>query len=445
MRKLTIALLAALPVWGADRIVFNDDGGWCWFEDERVIVHDGKLIVGTIASGRTDIARQGDVEAVSYDLKTGKSARTTLHAPTGERERRQWYDDHNSPAFLATQDGSVLAMYAKHGPENRIYYRQSADDGSWGEERIFVPSESSRITYSNLHLLRSENGGKGRIYDFFRGLNDSYKPSFVYSDDGGRSWTTGNVVIDVPSEERHRPYAKYVSNGKDTVHIVYTEGHPHNYDNSIYHIFYRNGVLHESSGKPIRELAAGLKKPEEGTLVFKGGGDRIAWTTDIQLDPQGNPYMVYSVQTGDAGKPQDQRGNDLRYRYARWNGRKWIDREIAYAGTRIYQREHNYSGLAALDPHDANTVFISTNADPATGAPLVSKTDGKRHWEIFQGTTLDGVTWRWSAVTKDSAHDNLRPVVPVWAGDRRALLWLEGEMRAYTDYSFRVVGLISQR
>jgi hypothetical protein len=40
---------------------------------------------------------------------------------TDEKDRRQWYDDHNVPAFLRLGDGHLLAVYAKHGPESTIY------------------------------------------------------------------------------------------------------------------------------------------------------------------------------------------------------------------------------------------------------------------------------------------------------------------------------------
>ena len=80
-----------------------------------------------------------------------------------------------------------------------------------------------------------------RVYDFYRGLDASYKPSYAYSDDLGQTWRSGNIVINVPSTQLHRPYARYASNGTDTIHITYTEAHPRDFDNSIYHVYYRAG------------------------------------------------------------------------------------------------------------------------------------------------------------------------------------------------------------
>ena len=94
---------------------------------------------------------------------------------------------------------------------------------------------------------------------------------------------------------------------------------------------------------------------------------------------------MYSVQLGSAGLPTGQGGTDMRYRYARWDGTAWRDRPLAYAGTRLYSGEDDYTGLAVLDPTDPSVIYISTNANPTTGAALTSTADGKRHWEIFRG------------------------------------------------------------
>ncbi|HWR51115.1 MAG TPA: BNR-4 repeat-containing protein [Bryobacteraceae bacterium] len=440
------AALAASAADAGRKVVLNDDGGWCWFEDERVVVDRGKLIIGSVAMGTKDPARRGNIEVTVHDIASGVTSVHVLNRPASDVERKRWADDHNSPALVARPDGRILAMYAMHGPEEKIYYRVSGvhDAASWGEEKIFVPSPSSRVTYSNLHLLANENGGRGRIYDFFRGLNNSFKPSYAWSDDFGETWQAGNVFINVPARIRHRPYVKYASNARDTVHIAYTEGHPRNFDNSVYHVFYRDGELRRSDGTPIRAMPEGLKSPDEGTLVFRGDANNVAWTSDLHIDGQGRPYMAFSVQKDSGGLPDRQAGEDHRYRYARWTGKAWESEEIAYAGSKLYPGEDDYTGNVALDPHDPDTVYISTNADPVTGKALISRADGQRHWEIFKGRRR-AARWTWTPVTRDSSMDNIRPIVPIWTGKQFALLWLRGKMRAYTDYAFEIVGYAAKR
>ncbi len=381
------------------------------------------------------------VEATSVELATGAVSRFRLSATPVERAGR--YDDHDTPAFAVRGDGRLVAVWAGHGYDNRILSRVSSrpgDASAWSDERTFVPSPSSSVTYSNLFRLAGE---RGRIYDFFRGLDNRFKPSVAWSDDEGESFKSGGVVIDVPAAFRHRPYVKYVSDGRDTVHLAYTEGHPRDVDNSLYHVYYRDGVLHRSDGSAIRALAEGLRDPVEGTRVFHGDPANVAWAIDLELDAQGRPFVAYSVQKDSAGLPQGQGGADHRYRLARWTGKAWEDREIAYAGARLYAGEDDYTGGAALVPGDPTRVFVSTNADPATGVPLVSAVDGQRHWEIFRGTTTDdGRSWRWQPVTRDSTADNLRPIVPRTEDQKELLLWLRGRYRSYTDFDQEVVGLL---
>jgi hypothetical protein len=323
-------------------VVLNDDGGWCWFQDERAIIVAERLVFGSVAAGRSDPGRLGAVEVTGVRLDTGETTRIRLdEAPLPPEDG---YDDHEAPAFIVRGDGRLLVVYAAHGTESRFRYRISerpADPAAWGEEHSFAPSPSSRVTYSNLHRLAVEDG---RIYDFYRGLDDLFKPSVAWSDDEGETWTSGGVLLDVPSTFPHRPYVKYVSDGRETVHLLYTEGHPRDLDNSVFHVALRGGVLHRSDGAPIRPLAVGLRSPEEGTRVFPGDADDVAWVVDAELDAAGRPFVAYSVQKGSAGRPPGEGGEDHRYRRARWIGSGWEDEEIAFAGTRLYPGEDDYTG-----------------------------------------------------------------------------------------------------
>ena len=156
---------------------------------------------------------------------------------------------------------------------------------------------------------------------------------------------------------------------------------------------------------------------------------------------------VFSVQKDGRGLPPGQGGRDHRYHYARWDGTQWVQQEIAYAGTRLYAGEDDYTGLAALDPQDLNTLYLSTDAHPTTGAPLISDTDGQRHHEIFRGNTPDGgATWTWTPITANSTADNLRPIIPIWNDPRIALVWMRGKYRHNQGpWNTKVVALIQPR
>src|SRR5207247_8222423 len=201
-------------------IQLNDNGAWSWFMDERAIVDDGKLIVGSVrAVGDYRNDRDpdwGNVEVSVYDLASGTIEHTVLH-------RHLQQDDHASPAFLALPDGRYLAMYTQHGVERRIYYRLSEPRNPlrWGPVTTFdtpgsaaQPLRGDNVTYSNLFRLPS-----GRIANFFRGVG--LEPNYMYSDDTGRTWHYGGRLAHGTSGG-DTPYLKYAFLGLATTHFVMT-------------------------------------------------------------------------------------------------------------------------------------------------------------------------------------------------------------------------------
>ncbi|MEZ5401834.1 MAG: BNR-4 repeat-containing protein [Bryobacteraceae bacterium] len=436
------------------------NGGWCWYQDERAIVAGNKLIFGSVAGSTRDGLDRGDIVAGWVDLDSGETGAAKLAAKFQS-------DDHDAPAFLELPGGRVLASFMTHGggatqaDTRAMHWRISTrpgDPAEWGPVR--KADTGGTISYANLFRLSSENG---KIYNFHRRRSDDSpgnNPNYMVSTDGGESFRYGGRLLYWPTPEKSdpkytgidgaRPYLKYASNNEDTIHFVATEDHPRAYDNSIYHGYIFGGRVYRSDGAEVGPLGEGGKtgiRPTDLTRVFEGAADRVAWTMDLHLDARGNPYTVFSVQTDGAAERSERGatsvGQDHRYWYARWDGSRWAAHEIAFAGTRLYPGEDDYTGLGALHPHDPDTVFISTNAEPESGRPLVSKADGKRHREVFRGVTSDGGrTWAWTPVTRDSAFDNIRPLVPIWKPGRTALLWLRGEFRTYTDFSLDVVGLI---
>ena len=445
-------LAAVVPMRAQDRIPnyvagslvqLNDNGAWSWFMDPRVIVDNGKLIVGSvraIGSYQANITdpRWGNVEIAVYDIATGVANTTVLHT-------RLEQDDHDVPAFLILKDGRYLAMYSKHTRERMMYYRTSEPKNAlvWSAASVVEtpgddnPVRGDNVTYANLFRFPD-----GRIYNFFRGF--SHDPNYMYSDDDGKSWTYGGRWL--YGRDGYAPYLKYAYDGKGTLHFVTTEDHPRNFDNSLYHGYLKNGTIYHSNGTPVGPLNTGTEAKIatwDVTRVYQGGPDNVAWMVDIELDRNDRPYVVFSTQRDGRGLPRGQGGFDLRYHYARWDGKTWNVEEIAYAGTRLYPGEDDYSGLAALDPNNPDIVYISTDADPVTNAPLISAADKQRHYELFRGVRGSGGKWTWTPITRDSSFDNTRPLVPKWDDPRTALVWMRGEYTAnHGEWSSAVVAMI---
>lgn len=426
-------------------VTLNDNSAWSWFMDERAIVHDGSLIVGSMRSVGDFHGGQGDpnwgnVELAVYDIDRGDVHRVVLD-PHFEQ------DDHDNPALLALPDGRILAVYTRHATERKVFCRISAphDPLTWGPVQTVVtpgkdspPYSGDNVTYSNVFRLKS-----GRIYNFYRGFD--YDPNYMFSDDDGRTWRLGGRLV--KGLDGYGPYAKYAFDGDRTIHFVATEDHPRLYDNNLYHGIIRDGsVLHSDGTRmgPLSDSPETRVSVANMTNIFSGDPDNTAWMTDLELDDQQRPVVLFSVQKDGRGLGRKQGGFDHRFHFARWDGAAWQQHEIAYAGERLYPGEDDYTGLAAIDPHYTNVVYISTDAKPETGTPLVSEADGKRHHELFRGETADGgISWNWTPITANSTMDNLRPIVPKWDDERTALVWMRGDYHSnHGQWTTAVVALI---
>ena len=428
----------------------NDNGAWSWFMDPRVIVDNGRLIVGSVRAngkfGDNQLPGWGNVELSVLDLKTGEHRNVILHEHLEQ-------DDHDGPGFLVLPDGRYLAGYSKHGVETRVYFRISTNPGdpfTWQPTTDFTTpgavdaqrrwGHGDVFTYCNPMRLTKEHG---RIYMFHR--SHGLDPNYLISDDDAQTWRYGGKLY--VGAKGYSPYTKYACNGRDTIHFVATENHPRNFDNSLYHGFIRAGKIHCSDGSLVAPLSTSTNcsvRPWDLTRIYQGGPSNVAWMTDIQLDQHERPLVLFTVQMNSAGLPRGQGGDDHRFHYARWDGKKWVEHEIAFAGKRLYANEDDYTGLGAIDPQNPDIVYLSTDADPVTGQPLISAADGNRHHEIFRGETRDGgATWKWSPVTANSTMDNLRPLVPRWKDRRTALVWMRGSYRNnHGEWTTRVAATV---
>ena len=405
------------------------DAAWTWYNDERAIVANGYLLVGSLD------ARTGHSKVNIVNLNAVHSASIWT-----EDVLSSWasLDDHNNPALLKLANGQILAAYSRHHADKFWSWRLATPVKSgpvtnfkWSEEQSCATGVGS--TYANLVQLSAETN---RIYNFFRAVN--FNPTFATSDDSAKTWSKPCLLIRVNG---HRPYVKYADNGRDRIDFLFTDGHPRNQPtNNIYHMYYSRGNFYRTDGSLIRsieEVKSGKPiVPAEATLVYAGSTEGRGWVSDLEYDQQGNPIAVYiSSADGDVG-------NDLRYRYARWDaqGKCWREQQIAFAGEHLYVPENHYSGGISLDPNDANLVYISTAVDPATGKPGATG-----HRQIFRGRTDDrGVTWQWEQLTFDVAMDNLRPFVPRQTTLKTCVLWFRGTYITFGKYDTDIVGILEK-
>lgn len=405
---------------------FMHNAGWCWFQDPRAIIQDGKLVIGSVAGNGI-----GDAAVGVYDLENQQLLGRTTLKPEFD------HDDHNSPVFYARPDGRLLTVYARHNTEKVHYYRISESDNflEWGEEKTI--ESPVRVTYMNLYDLAEE----GTLYNLYRGID--WNPTYVTSKDDGATWSDEHVHLiqnEVPGVQR--PYARYAGNGKDTIGLSFTDAHPRDFGNSIYYAEFRNGNFYTVDGTLIKNLKEdGPLKPSEAEKLFEGGGgdfrshelsaEKSAWTSSVAFDDKGYPHIAYTYYLSN---------QDQRYRLASWDGEQWHDREVAFAGSRLYEREASYTGLISLDPGNPAHAVISTDVNPANGESL------DMPHQIFHAEidlTDDTSSIKWKQLTNDKHNENLRPMI-VNSEKHQVIMWLQGQYNTYTDYYLDAVGVVVQ-
>ncbi len=410
--------------------IFMTNGGWCWYQGPRAIISKGKLVMGGLDG------QNGDVNLGVYDLKSGKvDGQITLHSNFQK-------DDHDAPALYARPDGSILAMWAKHGQEKKHHYKISQTDNylSWSEPKakVYTYKHKAGVTYMNIYYMEDE----GSLYNFFRD-GPHFNPAFITSKDHGLTWSDETHMIANEVAGRNRPYTMYSQVDPNTVGIVYTDAHPRGYGNSLYYVELRDKKFYSADGKQVWDLKDGPLPTTHGEKIYKGSETKSkpstcesvpnsAWNCAMVSDTKGNPHIGYTLYwTND----------DHRFRLATWDGTRWIDREIAYAGRCLYYWESSYTGLMAIDPTDPEMVYISTDVDPKTGKYL-----GGKH-EIYSAriTAKDNIkTIKWTALTSGSKYRNIRPIIVANEG-YKVLLWLNGPWDTYVSYDSTVRGRVLER
>ncbi|WP_242583983.1 BNR-4 repeat-containing protein [Amycolatopsis sp. 195334CR] len=400
------ALLGTTGAASAAPLPIAPSGAWCWFGGPRAVHHRKHTYLGYLTDS-------GQIVVAQYDHETARLS----HAVLAENFE---IDDHNNPAIHVLPDGRLEVYWTAHARNIPLYYRRSRlpgdITGGWEPARTITTNTVGQYgwTYTTVAQLSAE---KGRKYLFWRGAD--FNPAFSTTD-GGDQWTEARSLIQVPGQ---RPYVKLCTNGRDTIHFAFTDGHPRNVHTSIYYVYYRAGHLHRANGERIGPLGTPIS-PSQADKVYDATGQPKSWIWEIATDHCEHPVLVY------ANFPAD---TDHHYRYARWDGKAWQDHHITAAGDSISAdgKEPNYSGGISLDHGDPATVLLSRQAP------------GGRH-EVERWRTPDGGrTWTGEPITRNSAELNVRPFKPVGlsGNDAMSVLWMAGEYPSYVGYRTRIMAL----
>ena len=411
-------------------ITFVEDGGWCWYQDERVVVDTKakKLVIGSLAFKSS---RSGNAEATIYDLATGTKVGPTKLGKPG-------VDDHNTAAFAIRPDGKYAATWAAHNLECKTYY--SVYDGTaWSAQKTFDWTSLGcgsnwHVTYNNMWYFGTD------LFNFIRSLETS--PNYLISKDDGASYSYGGRLTSTPQVGYVAGYYKYWGNNKDRVDFLATQAHPRDVDTGLWHGYIQDGKVYNSSGTVIDSNIADkdAKNVDSYTPVFKTGSSlngvklEHAWNHDIVRYDDGSVAILGQARVSGTGSDSPEHVTF----YGRWDGTAWKLTYLVKTGPKLYGDEQDYTGLSALHPDNPHIIYVSSIYDPSDDKTKTSKR------EIYQGVTCDnGATWKWVPVTKGSSEDNIRPVVPKWDASHTALLWMRGTYTTAQNMTMNIVGTIS--
>jgi hypothetical protein len=381
------------------RVLTWAPGSWSWFGDPRAVHVGGPT--GLTFAGWIDWS--GNVTVGAFDPHFG--------AVSSYIVGRAYHDDHSAPSLLVEPDGRLTVFWSAHNGAE-MYDRTTlhpSDIHSWtpaAQVRQDIPGRDG-FTYPNPVLLPVENE---QLYLFFRGAD--WSVDFERRSRTG-VWSRSHVAIRAPGQ---RPYLKVADDGRNTIALAFTDGHPRGTLTSIYYAAYRNGSLWTAGGHWIARLGAPPIAPRRAQLVYDARTMHVpAWVWDVAFDRHGRPVIVYATFP--------KRGGAV-YWYAVFNGRRWVSDRLTVGGGSISPGtiESEYSGGITLDHSDPSVVYASVQVHGG--------------WEIQRWTTADGgVHWTHTTVVPADSSDNVRPVVPRgYDGGAMGLLWLRGPYLSYTTY-----------
>lgn len=400
-----------VPVGGGYPV--TAEGAWCWFADPRALHYENES--GTINKtyiGYIDI--HGNIKAMQYDFKKKKQEEVLI---------RSYFqpDDHNNPTFLVLPDERIMIFYSRHTDEACFYYRISQIPGDitmLGEEKVIKTRNNT--TYPSPFILSDD---PEHIYLCWRGIG--WHPTIAKlslpdeKDDVSIVWGAYQIVKSTGA----RPYAKYVSNGKDKIYLTYTTGHP---DNENPNFLYFNYIdIHTMQLKDVKGNT--LSTIADGTFRVNKTPDYVArypytvvdnpverdWVWQVALDKRGYP-VIAMVRISSDKKSHD-------YYYAGWDGHEWKKTFLANAGGHFHQTpnlEKCYSAGMAIDPANTSLIYC----------PLPIEGKYGKVYEIVKYTLdEDGKIISTEAITRNSQLNNVRPyIIPSSENTPLRLAWMYG-------------------
>ena len=216
-------------------------GAWSYFGDPRAIHHDGHTFTGWISTtGNVWVADHVPGRALKKQL---------IYEGLGR-------DDHNNPSLVFRRDGHIVVFFSPHSgrhlPEHqvsRMRYRIGLHPYSireFGPVHTVDTNVPGGLGYTYPNPIQQRD----KLWLFWRG--GDWNPTFSYTRNG-RDWVPARELVKFGHEQR--PYAKYVGDGRNRIHGIFTDGHPSSWKTSLHYARYENSALYAASGRRLGTFA----------------------------------------------------------------------------------------------------------------------------------------------------------------------------------------------
>lgn len=402
----------------------TEKGAWCWFADPRAISYKNETeTINSTYIGYIDI--HGNIKATQINHLTNTKNEVLI---------RSWFqpDDHNNPTFLILPDERVMIFYSRHTDEACFYYRVSKKPGDLTTLGKEVRLETANnTTYPSPFILSDD---PNHIYLCWRGIG--WHPTIARmtlpedNDEAKFDWGPHQIIQSQKEGRGVRPYAKYMSNGKDRIYLAYTTTHP---DNQTVNYVYFNYIdintyeLKDIKGQELETIGSGTLHNVEATTDYRDkypdavvdGSAYRNWLWEISILDEKKP-VIAMVRINENKDSHD-------YYHARWTGSEWQKTFLSNAGGHFHQTpttERCYSGGMSIDKTNQNVIYGSVPIDGKHG----------RIYELKKFTiSPEGALISTEQLTYDSPKNNIRPFqISNKQGDNQ-LVWMNG------DYYFWIV------
>ena len=316
-----------------------------------------------------------------------------------------YFDTHFFPTLVIDKLGYLHVAYGAHGGSFKYAHStNSADISAWSTPTTITGFSG---TYPVGILVPTKGGTHGRIYWFWRN-STTYKNSFMYSDDGGSTWSSVHDFIVDTNASHLRVYCygyRYDLDAK-RLHIAYNHNHTSDVEKGVWYI---SSDLDETDGQSgdygfniwrwADDVIAGYSSGASGSTVDYNTSKAIVIADDhlartfiecLELDTSGSPIVFWEQKTIPKAAT-----NETYLVCATWSGSAWVTHYISDQVNRMLRVRRSSIGLGrdkdnvirAIMPVRARTWWHFNPTADLDSVAITRKSEASNYLEVDEGPT----------------------------------------------------------